>query len=72
MVIVSAVFGRALSRTTGGTQTAVTSSAIGQTTTWPSVAFPIAKDIVELDGSVMRIVTLRGKLITEIDLTDED
>ena len=68
MVIVSAVFGRALSRMTGAVEVAATSQAVGQITSWASSGFPIAKDIVELDGRLVKTVTLQGRLIEKIDL----
>ena len=70
--MVSPAFGNLLASASGGTQTAVTSQAIGQTTSWPSAGYPIAKDIVELDGTLVTVIELRGKLTTEVDLSRED
>ena len=56
----------------GAQQTKVSSSAIGQTTSWPAVGYPFVEKIIELDGRLVKTVTLKGRLVTEVDLTDDD
>jgi len=56
----------------GAQQTKVSSSAIGQTTSWPAVGYPFAEKIIELDGRLVKTVTLKGRLVTEVDLSGEE
>jgi len=72
MAIMSGAFVRSLSRMTGATESALTSSAGGQTTSWPAVGYPIADKVIELDGKLVKTITLNGRLLTEVDLSKDD
>jgi len=70
--IFSRVMGGMQSSTAGTIELAMTSSAIGQTVTWPSVGYPISTKVtVHLNGQVIRTVELTGSVPAEIDLTGD-